>query len=110
MKGPDIGDVWVVDLNDSRDHEQSGTRPAVIMAVSYGMRIAVPFTTSDRASSFPHTHFILPDENNGLSKESYALIFQLVSLDENRFTDKWGSLSEDDLLSIKVLLQDMLQL
>jgi mRNA interferase MazF len=110
MKGPDVGEVWFVDLNDSRGHEQSGSRPAVIMAVSYGMRIAVPFTTNHHASSFPHTHLMIPDENNGLSEDSYALIFQVVALDTNRFTEKWGYLSEDDILSIKVLFQDMLQI
>jgi mRNA interferase MazF len=70
MKGPDIGEVWIVDLNDNRGHEQAGTRPAVILAVSCGMRIAVPFTTSERASSFPHTHFLMPDENNGYVRKA----------------------------------------
>ena len=40
------GDIWVVDLTDARGHEQSGLRPAVVVAVSYGdMTIVVPFTT-----------------------------------------------------------------
>lgn len=109
-RGPDVGEVWAVDLNDARGHEQAGMRPAVILAVSYGMRIVVPLTTSQRAAAFPHTHLVMPDGGNGLRDESYALVFQVVSLDENRFADRWGRLSADDMESIKGLLQDMIGL
>lgn len=109
-EGPDVGEVWAVDLSDARGHEQAGMRPAVILAVSFGMRIVVPLTTNPRAASFPHTHMVMPDGGNGLREESYALVFQVVSLDENRFTGRWGKLSDDDMESIKGLLQDMIGL
>jgi len=37
MTSPDVGELWFVELNERQGHEQSGNRPGVIMAVSYGM-------------------------------------------------------------------------
>ena len=60
------GDIWFVDLTDARGHEQSGLRPAVVLAVSHGgMTVVVPLTTTPAAFSFPHTHGIEKSLGNG---------------------------------------------
>jgi mRNA interferase MazF len=104
------GEVWFIELENSRGHEQSGTRPAVVLAKSYGMHTVVPFTTSENAANFPHTHMVEPDSQNGLSDLSFAMCFQVLSLDEDRFLIKKGILSESDLNCIKELLRDLLDL
>lgn len=41
------GDIWFVDLTDTRGHEQSGLRPAVVLAIAYeSITIVVPLTTA----------------------------------------------------------------
>ncbi len=107
MTYPDVGEVWFIELNERQGHEQSGNRPGVIIAVSYGMYITIPFTTQERAFNFPHTHVVFPDESNGLREESYALIFQISALSEERMIEKWGVLSDSDMVSIKAVLQDL---
>jgi len=68
--GRSRGDIWFVDLTDARGHEQSGLRPAVVLAVSYGgMTIVVPLTTTPTAFSFPHTYGIEKSSQNGLSSQ-----------------------------------------
>jgi len=110
MRFQDPGEVWCIELENSRGHEQSGTRPAVVLAKSYGMHTVVPFTSSENAAGFPHTHIVEPDSQNGLSKVSFAMCFQVLSLDEERFIRKVGTLSESDLECIKELLKDLLDL
>jgi mRNA interferase MazF len=105
------GDVWFIDLTDGRGHEQSGLRPAVVLAVSYGgMTIVVPLTTTPAAFSFPHTHGIEKSPENGLSSDSAALVFQIVALSEDRFVRNIGRCSVEDMEAISVLLKDLLSL
>ncbi len=110
MNYQEPGEVWFIELENSRGHEQSGTRPAVVLAKSFGMHTVVPFTTSENAANFPHTHMVEPDSKNGLSVLSFAMCFQVLSLDEDRFIRKVGTLSESDLECIKELLKDLLDL
>jgi len=104
------GEVWFIELENSRGHEQSGNRPAVVLAKSFGMHTVVPFTTSENAAKFPHTHTIEPDFKNGLSELSFAMCIQVLSLGDERFLKKIGVLSESDLECIKELLKDLLDL
>ncbi len=105
------GDIWFVDLTDARGHEQSGLRPAVVLAVAYGgMTIVVPLTTTTAAFSFPHTHGIEKSSQNGLTSNSAALVFQIVALSEDRFVRKTGRCSVEDMEAISVLLKDLLSL
>lgn len=109
--GRSRGDIWFVDLTDARGHEQSGLRPAVVLAVSYGgMTIVVPLTTTPAAFSFPHTYGIEKSSQNGLSSNSAALVFQIVALSEDRFVRKTGRCSAEDMEAISVLLKDLLLL
>jgi mRNA-degrading endonuclease toxin of MazEF toxin-antitoxin module len=39
-----IGEIWLVDLEDSKGHERQGTRPAVIVGIAHSMIIVVPLT------------------------------------------------------------------
>lgn len=110
MAPPAPGEVWRIELEETRGHEQSGNRPAVILARSFGMHVVVPFTTTGNAGNFPHTHMVEPDGGNGLSEVSFALCFQILSLDEERFLEKWGVLSESDFTCIQTILIDLLGL
>lgn len=49
-----------------------------------------------------------PDRGNGLREVSFALCFQILSLDEERFLKKRGVLSESDFSCIQAILMDLL--
>jgi len=67
-------------------------------------------TSSIRSARFPYTHVIFPDSLNGLDAESIALVFQIVSLDRERFRHRIGALSEQHRLAIIALIRDLLHL
>jgi mRNA interferase MazF len=104
------GDIWLVDLSDAKGHEQQGMRPAIVMGGANGLVLVVPRTSSMGSARFPYTHVISPDPHNGLDAESVALIFQIVSLDRERFRHRIGALSEQHRLAIIVLIRDLLHL
>ncbi|NLM29669.1 MAG: type II toxin-antitoxin system PemK/MazF family toxin [Methanomicrobiales archaeon] len=44
------GEIWYVDLTDSKGHEQRGRRPAIVLAVSHaGITTVIPLTTQSNA-------------------------------------------------------------
>ncbi len=104
------GEIWLVDLEDSKGHEQQGTRPAVVVGLANSMIIVVPLTTNLRSARFSHTHSISPTPQNGLANVSIALVFQIATLDPVRLRNQIGSINEGDRQAINSLLSDLLTL
>lgn len=104
------GDIWLVDLTDGKGHEQQRIRPAIIFGSANGLVMVVPLTSNVSTARFSHTHAVSPDAQNGLDTESIALIFQLVSLDRERFRHRIGTVGEDHRLAIAALIRDLMGL
>ncbi len=104
------GDIWLVDLTDAKGHERRGTRPAIVLGSANGIVLVVPLTSSVGSARFSYTHVIPPDRQNGLDAESIALVFQMVSLDRDRFRHRIGAISQQHQLAIIALIQDLLNL
>ncbi len=104
------GDIWLVDLSDAKGHEQQGTRPAIVVGSANGLVLVVPLTSSVASARFSHTHAISPDPQNGLDAESIALVFQIVSLDRERFRHRIGTISEQHRLAVVAIIRDLLNL
>jgi mRNA interferase MazF len=109
------GDIYLVEIPVSGGHEQSGTRPAVILQEpSYSGRLStvlvVPLTSQIKALNFPGTLRILPDTLNHLQKESVALAFQLRAIDRRRLKARLGTLDADTLAKIKSAIKDLINL
>lgn len=109
-----IGDIYTTDIPSTNGHEQAGSRPAVIVQAAQFEKqlstvIIVPLTSQLGAQSFPGTLLINPDAENGLTKDSVALVFQLRAIDKKRLKRKLGRLSTiqmDQLFElVKVLMQ-----
>ena len=105
-----IGEIWLVDLEDSKGHEQQGTRPAIVVGLANSMIIVVPLTTNLRSARFPYMHSISPTHQNGLANDSIALVFQISTLDQVRLRHRIGSINEGDRQAINSLLIDLLKL
>lgn len=87
------GDVWIVHIPDLGTHEQSGTRPAVVVArVAKTVVTVIPCTSNKAALRFPYTCRIEPSKKNGLTKSTIALVFHLRALDVSYFDKKIGVL------------------
>jgi len=96
------GDIWIVHIPELGTHEQSGIRPAVVVAsVAKTIVTVVPFTRNKAALRFPYTLQILPTKKNGLTFESIALVFHIRALDTSFLKNKIGTLDKKDFDLIK---------
>lgn len=105
-------DIWLIDFKDSVGHEQKNQRPSIIWKDfdHLGMAIIIPLTSSAEAERFSYTCLISQSLKNGLSQDSTALLFQIKSIDKQRFIKKVGELDQGDVSSIAGVLKDMLRL
>jgi mRNA interferase MazF len=105
-----IGEIWLVDLEDSKGHEQQGIRPAIVVGLANSMIIVVPLTTNLKSARFSYTHSLSPTSQNGLDSVSIAMVFQISTLDPVRLRRRLGSVNEADRQAINSLLIDLLKL
>ena len=101
---PDImdikwGDVVFVDFTDnSRDSEQSGIRPAIIIQNDKGNEHSpttiVASITSQEKRYLP-THVVVKPYQSGLNKVSTILMEQVRTIDKSRILSKVGHIETD---------------
>ena len=110
MIGP-TAEIWKVNLSGSRGHEQKGERPAIVWRDLDHLRMAIviPFTSKLNRARLPHTLLISPDFENGLEKDSVALVFQITTIDKGRLVKKIGKLNKENVISIAALIRDLLR-
>ena len=104
---PRHGEVWNVDLDPVRGHEQAGVRPALVISNdrfnrAFGtLYIIVPFTRTNRGISSQIR--VLPPEG-GLSAPSLMMCEQIRSVSITRFRRKRGEVSEDTLRRVEEII------
>ncbi|MEK7569128.1 MAG: type II toxin-antitoxin system PemK/MazF family toxin [Patescibacteria group bacterium] len=96
------GDIWVVHIPELGTHEQSGVRPAIVVAtVAKTIVTIIPCTGNKAALRFPFTLPVVPTEKNGLTSTSIALIFHIRAIDTSLLKNKIGELNRKDFALIK---------
>lgn len=96
------GEVWLVRIPELGTHEQSGTRPSVVVAhITKTLATIIPCTTNRKALRFPFTSLIEPTAQNGLSEVSVALVFHIRALDVAYFSARIGELEKDTLAALR---------
>ncbi|MDY6782197.1 MAG: type II toxin-antitoxin system PemK/MazF family toxin [Cyanobacteriota bacterium] len=108
------GDVYLADLSPSRGSEQAGIRPIIIVQRDDIERftrtaIAIPLTTNLRRARVPGT-VVIPVGEGGLSQDSVALCYQIVTLDRQRLRRKLGMLSSAYLSALNEAIAYTLEL
>jgi mRNA interferase MazF len=91
------GDVWRVIIPPAPGHAQTGERPAIILqGLKYNnslpITLIVPLTSKIAASRFNGTLVIQPDQQNGLTAPSVALVFQMRTVDQRNCLRPIGTL------------------
>jgi len=96
MAGPARGEVWMVDLDPTRGHEQAGRRPALVVSVDpfnhgpAGLVIVLPITS--KAKGIPLHVSIKPPEG-GVRSTSYIKCEDVRSAAKERFARRLGMIS-----------------
>jgi mRNA interferase MazF len=107
------GEVWLVDLNPTRGHEQAGTRPALVVSADEfnhgpaGLVILVPMTTTERGIPL---HVRVDPPEGGLSRRSFIKCEDVRSVSEQRLVRHLGVVSPDTLALVADRLRIVLEL
>lgn len=105
------GEIWLVEFPSYATHEQSGTRPAIVLAnTEANIAVVAPMTSNVQALRFPNVLEVKPSKQNGLAVLSIALIFHLRAIDKNRLKKKIGDLEVSLLEKIDAEIRKLLNL
>ena len=110
---PSRGEVWYADLDPTRDHEQAGIRPVLVISAdefnrsSRKLAVVVPLTTAFRDAGYRVT--VNPPEG-GLRAPSYALCDQIRAISSHRLDRRLGSVSSLTLDQVATKLSFLLGL
>jgi mRNA interferase MazF len=107
------GEVWMIDLNPTRGHEQAGKRPALVVSINQLNRgpanlvIVLPITS--RPCGIP-THVPIDPPEGGLKKQSFALCEAVRSVSADRLAKRLGRVSSATMQAVEDRLRILLGL
>lgn len=100
-----------MNLEGGFGHEQSGKRPALILATAdTRIVIVIPITSNTDALRFSHTLLLHATEHNGLTQDSVALLFHIRALDARRISELYGKITASVRRDIDGKLRKLLTL
>jgi len=109
-------EIWDVELSypgEGVGHEERFKHPCIIVEFNkfVDMATIIPLTSNIQAlKEFPYTHIIKPNDKNGLTKQSIAMVYQIRSLSKQRFIYKRGNVIKINCDVIKTLLKEYFQI
>ena len=113
MVAPIRGEVWLIDLNPVRGHEQAGRRPALIVSDDLfnqgpaGLVIVLPITSTVRV--IPSHIEVVPPEG-GLKVRSAVLCDGVLSISTDRLHVRWGQVSPRTMVAVENALRFLMRL
>lgn len=109
------GMVIVVNLDPTVGHEIRKARPCVVIQNDIGnanshLTIVAPIEGAENRTKLYPVNVRLSKGEGGLAKESVVLCEQIRTVDERRFAEVWGKLSEESMRKIDEALRVSLAL
>lgn len=99
------GEIWMVHFEPSVGSEIQKLRPAIVINDDrigrFGIKIILPITEwKEYYKNYPWIIKVIPDNTNGLSKDSSIECFQIKSFATDRFETKVGQIDRPLLFQI----------
>jgi len=113
MREPSRGEVWLVDLNPTRGHEQTGTRPGLVLSVDLfnhgpaGLVVMLPISTVAKGIPF---HVELNPPEGGLKQKSFVKCEDVRSVAKDRLLRRYGMVSLRTMAAVEDRLRILLNL
>jgi mRNA interferase MazF len=110
---PSRGQIWYVNLNPTRGHEQAGQRPALVVSVDIfnhgpaGLVVVLPVTSVDKGIPL---HVRVNPPEGGLTQRSFIKIEDVRSVSTERLRDLQGVVSASTMSLVEQRLRVLLQL
>lgn len=94
--------IFQVDLDPTVGHEQAGERPVLVISAEplnerYDVVMVVPLTSRKNNRPARLGEVLLPSGAGGLALDSFALCYQVRTLDKSRLRRLYGSLLDPAL-------------
>jgi mRNA interferase MazF len=113
MDNPVRGEIWLVDLNPTRGHEQGGRRPGLVVSVDLfnkgpaGLVIVIPITTKEKGIPL-HVEIKAPE--GGLTKRSFIKCEDIRSVSREQLVQRLGQVTRSTLDAVEDRLRILLDL
>jgi mRNA interferase MazF len=113
QKQPSRGEIWFVDLNPVRGHEQAGKRPALVVSVDLfnngpaGLVVVLPITTKDKGIPF---HMEIYPPEGGLAEKSFIKCEDIRSISKERLLSPTGKVSSLTMAAVEDRVRILLNL
>lgn len=113
MPEPSRGDIWQMDLNPTREREQAGRRPGLVVSVDRfnhgpaGLVVVLPITTKQKGIPF---HVQVSPPEGGLKRESFIKCEDVRSVAKERLWRRLGRVSQDTVHAVDDRLRILLGL
>ena len=113
MPYPKRGEIWSVDLNPTRGHEQAGKRPALVLSANLfnqgpaGLAVVLPITSVAKGVPF---HVRIDPPEGGLSVPSYVKCEDVRSVASDRISKRWGSVTRATMAAVEDRMRILLEL
>ena len=113
MPEPCRGEIWMVNLNPTKGHEQAGRRPGFVISVDQfnhgpsGLVVLIPMTTKKKGIPF---HVRIEPSEGGLEKTSYIKCEDIRSVSKERLSTCKGVVSEKTMREVEDRLRILLDL
>ena len=110
---PGRGDVWSIGLDPTRDREQAGTRPALVVSVDKfnhgpaGLIVVLPITSKDKKQPI---HVPVRPPEGGLSMFSFVKCEDIRSVSKQRLKQFHGTVSAPTIAEVEKRIRILLNL
>jgi mRNA interferase MazF len=110
---PSRGEIWMVDLNPVRGHEQAGLRPCLVVSVdlfNHGpadLLVVLPVTSKDKQISL---HVPIEPQVSGLAVRSYIKCEDIRSISKDRLMQHKGNAPKEIMALVEDRLRILLEL
>ena len=110
---PSRGEIWMVDLNPTRGHEQAGVRPALVISVDTfnhgpaGLAVVLPVTS--RQKGIP-LHVPVDPPEAGLTMISFIKTEDVRPVAVERLTRRLGQVTDVTMAQVEDRLRILLDL
>ena len=101
---PSRGEVWLVDLNPTRGHEQAGKRPCLVVSVDLfnqgpaGLVVVLLVTSKGKGVS---SHVAVNPPEGGLTRPSFVKCEGVRSIAIERLIQRYGFVSSETMAAVE---------
>jgi mRNA interferase MazF len=110
---PSRGEIWLVNLNPTKGHEQAGRRPGLVVSVDAfnhgpaGLVVLLPLTTKAKGIPF---HVAVEAAESGLDERSFIKCEDIRSVSKERLSQPLGRVSPQIMTEVEDRLRILLDL